>query len=177
MPWLSDAIWREWNDQNPLGASLKEPNSPISGAVPTPVTEDDRRRAPSGLVPTDAPVPPPGSPEDHSRILESTPGEGYIGCVNWPVCCSRLTTLIGPTKEMEVRELEALVGPLDLAVIEADNASTFPNRDPAAIDHTIRHGPWGETLAKMRIGKHGGDGINFFQCRSCGRIYVAASEP
>jgi hypothetical protein len=34
VPWLSDRVWREWNDQNPLGASLKEPHRPISDAWP-----------------------------------------------------------------------------------------------------------------------------------------------
>jgi hypothetical protein len=36
---------------------------------------------------------------------------------------------------------------------------------------------WDQTLAEMRIGKHGGDGIAFFQCRACGRIYGAFCQP
>lgn len=177
VPWLSELVWRRWNANNPLGASLKTPGHPISDAWPTPVTDDDRRRAPRGPIPPSAPVPPVGTVEEHARLLESTPGEGYIGCIHWAVCCDRLTTLIGPTIGMEIPELEAIVGPLDLGIIEADNLVAFASRDPDEIDRAIRNSPWISELQKMRTGKLGCDGINFLQCYSCGRVYVVSSEP
>lgn len=165
MPWLSDAVWRMWNEGDAEAASFKEPGRPISDAWPTVVTDGDRSRAPRGNIPQGISLPPTGTLEEHLRLLASTPGVGYLSSVHWPVCCDRLTTLIAPSLEgPDIPSIEEQVGPLDLALLDVHR------------EHR-ESGYWSERLTAMRRGRDGGDGIVAFQCRACGRVYGSFCHP
>jgi hypothetical protein len=165
VPWLSDEIWRAWNAGDSDACSRHEPGRPIDEVWPTFVTEDDRRRSRPAPIPPGAPVPAPGTLEEHATLLRSTPGTGYFNLVLWPVCCDRPTTLLMP----DIAALESAVGPLDVVLTEAHHPSVEKRR--------AQEQAWADVMAKMRAGKHGGDGTAFFQCRACGRIYGACCEP
>jgi hypothetical protein len=124
-------------------------------------------------VPKGAAVPDAGTPWEMERMLDSTPGTGYIGSVLWPACCGRLSTLIRESPDAEMLgAVEKETGPLDDALLAAETGASGVLRR----EHTAYQG-WVETLALIRHGKHFGDGINLFQCRACGRVYGAQSEP
>ena len=162
--WLSDEIWRTWNEHDPEAADLKTPHGgPITDAWPAAVSADDHRRAKVAPVPAGALVPPPGTLGEHATLLDSTTGSGYLRSVRWPVCCDRLTTL----RPCDL-ELERATGPLDDALTDAHGADG---------DLDELRGRWRDTLAQKRAGKHGGDGMELFQCRTCGRVYGATSRP
>lgn len=165
VPWLSDEIWSEWN-QEPPACESSEPG-PIYNFTLTPVTPDDRQRAKVALIPTNAAVPSEGTLETHECALRSTPGNGSLSWVRWPICCSRLSTLLSIDT---LPELEDQVGPLDECLLEAhaldgpdDRATTF--RD------------WASTLEQIRQKPHLSDGVCLFQCRNCGRLYGSYCAP
>jgi len=172
VPWLSDAVWRGWNEGDPHAREEKVPNKPISDATPTAVTEDDRRRAGRGNVAPDAPVPPTGTLESHAALLDSTPGLGYFAVVRWPVCCERLSTLISDGITLDIAELERDVGSLDHALTEVHLPAGTSDRE-----RFVSEAGWRPTLAAMRVRRFGDDGVAFFQCRACGRVYGAYHHP
>jgi hypothetical protein len=175
VPWLSDAIWRAWNEGDADARNVKLRGKPISDARPTAVTEDDRcraaRRAPPGAAPNTA-LPPRGTLAQHGALLESTPGLGYLAAVQWPVCCERLTTLISENGSLDLAALESASGSLNFVLTEAHLPSGSSNEQRFA-----REGAWVRTLAEMRAGEHAGDGTALFECRDCGRIYGAYCHP
>lgn len=170
-PWLADEVWRLWNFDIPKGVLLDEGVSPISQPILTVVTSADKSRARKAVSVAHGLIPPAGSLDEHEALLDSTRGVGFIGSVRWPVCCHRLATLImNCGGGIELGKLEAETGPLDDALLEAHVSD---GRDPRAV--VFRD--WAEFLRQMRLGRHSGDGINMFQCRQCGRVYGAYSEP
>ena len=170
--WLSNEIWRSWNDGDAGARDVQEPGKPISDAWPTPVTGNDRRRAARRNVAEGQPPPPAGTLEEHRARLESTPGLGYLSSVHWPVCCERLGTLISESGSLDLELLEREAGSLDRVLTEG-------HLPPGTSDgeRFAREGTWQRTLAKMRAGTHSGDGVALFQCRACGRIYGAYCHP
>jgi hypothetical protein len=165
--WISDEVWRVWN------RSSRDPAAeecPIFDPIVTVVSERDLGRVPRLPVEAGAPGAPVGSVADHRRHLASTRSSGFIGSVRWPVCCRRLTTLVFNTgKGASFRELESRAGSLDGSLLEAFTGDT---RDPP--EQVFRD--WAALLRDMRAGRHAGDGVNFFHCRSCGRVYGSYSE-
>jgi hypothetical protein len=172
VPWLSDEVWRAWNAGDASARDVQVAGKPISGALPTRVTDDDRRRAARRPPTAGAPLPVRGTLEQHGALLASTPGLGYFSTVRWPVCCERLSTLISDGGTLDLRALERVAGSLDHALTEA-------HLPPGAADEErfAREGGWTRTLAEMRAGEHGGDGIALFECRACGRVYGAYCHP
>lgn len=169
-PWISDEVWGVWNRyESPAGSW--DDISPINAPRLNIVFENDRQRAPIVAVASNLQIPPEGTLEQHRALLDSTRGGGYIGWVRWPICCRRLCTLImagGGRNRLE--SIEANTGPLD-QVLLLDHAADEPGSWDAILHN------WADQLRQIRIGKHGGDGVNLFQCRNCGRVYGAYSEP
>jgi hypothetical protein len=172
VPWLSDAVWREWNRDDADAAHLKVPGKPISDAEPTTVTEDDRRRAGRGKIGPGESAAPVAPPESLKALLDSTPGLGYFAAARWPVCCDRLCTLISESGTLALHELENELGSLDRTLLEVH----LPPGSSAE-ERFDREGAWLRTLAAARAGKHSGEGTAFFQCRICGRVYGSYHHP
>jgi uncharacterized protein CbrC (UPF0167 family) len=105
-------------------------------------------------------------------LLESTPGLGYFAAVRWPVCCDRLCMLISESGAPALPALEQEFGSLERSLLEV-------HLPPGASEHERfeREGAWLRTLAAARAGRHSGEGIAFFQCRACGRVYGSYHHP
>jgi hypothetical protein len=88
------------------------------------------------------------------------------------VCCERLCTLIwnegvGP----DIVALELELGPLDRAYVEQEVLTEWgpPEHARALLDQGF-----GPALERIRRGKVSASGVNLFQCRACGRLYLAS---
>jgi hypothetical protein len=180
--WVSDQVWTWWArdlDPDALAPPITEPEVIV-------VTDADRARAPVGRPLSFGPAPEPGTVDELRRRLLSTPRLSNRGteCATWPVCCQRLSTLIwnegmGPS----LAELEA-AGPLDRAYLEEEIRTGWGS--PEAVAQGLREG-YGPALRALRSkpgffallfgAVAGGDGINVFQCRTCGRLYVGSCHP
>ena len=72
---------------------------------------------------------------------------------------------------LDVAYLEALVGPLSRAFLEGERDGWGPDATLEELHHRFE-----EQLSWMR--EDGvADGTNIFQCRACGRVYVASCHP
>ncbi len=170
-PWIINEVWTSWNKSNPTAADIYDGSSPIRDFVLTVVSVNDVRRAPIMPVPPDVLVPPQGTLLEHEKLLNGTTGGGYIGMVRWPICDERLTTLLMESGSgIHLADIESQTGPLDQALLEVYTIDTTDTQD-------IVYRDWANKLQQMRLRKYGGDGINIFHCRTCGRIYGAYSEP
>lgn len=171
VPWLSDPVWSAWPHE-----PGKKWRCPVERPWVLAVWDSDRERAPRWPVPEGATVPEPGSVADNTALLATTPGTGRgTRSPVWPVCCERLSTLIwnegvGPS----IPEIEAAVGPLDRAYLEQEVLTEWgpPEHAPALLEQGF-----GPTLERIRRGKLDKSGVNLFQCRSCGRLYLASCKP
>ena len=173
VPWISDEVWTCWSRpalaSEPAAAAIVEPEL-------VEVTDGDRARCPHQPVRRDATLPPTGSHSDHLDLLGSTPSPGgWVYCPAWPICCSRLSTLLFEQNcGIDILDLEASVGCLDDAYLEGVYCSGLDPSDPGArkavnvavgqdLDHLRR---WGAT-----------DGVLVFQCRACGGVFLSACHP
>jgi len=174
VPWLSDEVWRSLGPSDGRLARLGFGGRPIQGPELIPVTPRDQARAPVLPIPKNAPVPPTLDFVSALRALIQTAGPGQIRTPVWPQCCQRLATLVfRQGKGTPLVTLEAQ-GPLDQAYLEGE-LSTWGG---AAADRArLLATGWREVLAMMRAGSHHGQGIHIYQCRACGRVYVASSGP
>ena len=170
VPWVSDGVWTAWYGRVPAGSvDEDELSDAIEQAQVVVATMSDRSRVPRVPVPTGAPVPPTGGLAEQVQRLAQTQGPGF-GTLHpiWPVCCERLATLVltegveaGP---LTVRALEALAGQtLDAAWLEGEEGTSAETYGPA--------------LKTLRESETGHDGINVFQWRHCGRIYLGSCHP
>jgi hypothetical protein len=168
VPWLADEVWRAWN---PTAGAPEDAQCPIQEPRVVRVTEEDRARAPTYPVPHGAPVPPPGSLDEHRARLHSTPGFGYgVELQVWPVCCDRLATLL----DQDFREIERVTGPLDRAFLEQEIREDWP---ADSLAQNLAQG-FGPILADARARGLGRvDGVNVLQCRGCGRVYLGSYHP
>lgn len=168
VPWIDDLVWAAWSRR-----PVKSTSSPIWEPRLREVSEDDRRRAATGR-PSGTPS-PQGTLAEHARTLDATPpvADGVLRPC-WPVCCGALTTLINTEGAgRPLAEVEAAVGPLDASHLEADLLDDWTLRSPQERAEVLQAG-YREELDWMR--RHGGigDGFNIFQCRRCGRVYLAS---
>lgn len=94
----------------------------------------------------------------------------------WPVCCGVLTTLINAEGAGQaLAAIEANAGPLDTSHLEADLSEDWTPGSPQQLAEAVQAG-YREELALMRRDGELGDGFNVFQCRCCGRVYIASCE-
>ncbi len=174
--WIADEVWLRLNPSGFLARRVVavQPGPVVIDPHLTPAVRDDHLRVPQMLVRSDAEMPPTGTIDEQRERLLTTPGAGQIKSAIWPVCCDRLGTLISCQQNDLVAEIEASAGPLDRAFLcEELNSWGGPNADV----ESFRDAGWSEVLGRMRSGAHSGMGINIFQCRACGRIYVASCAP
>lgn len=177
VPWIADAVWADWS-RRPVQKSTSlagDSESPIGDPVVGEVSDDDRRRAPRRALREGEPMSPAGSLAEHTQLLKSTPPTslGVYGPF-WPICCQRLTTLIhcqGAGKSLE--EIERVAGCLDFAFVEPNSGDL---QLTAEQDLELRARGYADLLNEFRRDR-GGDGYGIFECRKCGRTYVAIWEP
>lgn len=171
--WVSDDVWSAWQYWG---------SDPVPSDFPTiefpdliPADAGDLERAPRAEIPPGAPVPPPGRVKELAQLLASTPPSVGVRHPVWPVCCSRLATLINHDGDgVELEKIESETGPLDRAFLAQDLRSNWDCRSDEQLADTMRRG-YGESLEQLREG--GVEGLVIFQCRSCGRVYVGGCHP
>jgi hypothetical protein len=170
VPWIDDLVWAAWTRW-----PAKSGASPIWEPRLREVTEDDRRRA-ARRPPRGVPG-PTGSSEQHARALAGTP-PAALGMLRpyWPICCGVLATLINAEGAGEaVASIEATAGSLDRSHLTADLSEDWTPDSGQQLAEVVEGG-YREELALMRRDGELGDGFNVFQCRCCGRVYIASCE-
>ncbi len=168
--WIDELVWAVWSKWPP-----KSETSPIWEPRLRNVSEDDRRRAARGQA-RGAPG-PQGPLEQHAQALAETP-PAALGLLRpyWPVCCDALATLINAEGAGHpLTEIEASVGSLDTSHLEADLSEDWTPKSDQELAEVVKIG-YREELAVMRAEGELGDGFNIFQCRNCGRVYIASCE-
>jgi len=174
LPWIADSAWSQLITRRGRRWGLGSDPLVIAPRI-TLVTEDDLERVPEAPVPAGVSVPDTGQPRDHQLTLLQTPGGGLIRSPIWPICCERLACLISAQGGREsLVGIESFAGPLDRAFLSREFDSWG---GPGADREAFRRAGWTDILQSIRDGDHSGQAINIFQCRSCGRIYVASCSP
>lgn len=172
VPWIADQVWDCWN---PHGSECVDGRAPVEEPQLEPVAKADLLRVPRKSVSVDpALLPPRGIPEQQRALLEESPKSACSTfCPVWPICCERLTTLVNSQGAGLGRlELEAL-GPLERAYLETEFQYS------ARVSRTTREqyeAGLSQLLDELKQ-KGAVDGLNVFQCRTCGRSYVASCHP
>ncbi len=93
----------------------------------------------------------------------------------WPICCSELSVLVySQGKGISLHHLESEHGPLDQAFLE--NELKTWGGPKAKLEEYFVEG-WSSILAQIRAGTHSGQGINFFRCENCNRLYIGSCSP
>jgi len=174
-PWIADSVWRALKPQGTLSRRGVIASYFVSAPELIPTTDNDRRRVPVAVVPEDVPVPPAGDWQAQLERLKNTPGRTSARRAVWPYCCERLATLLScQGKGDSLNEIEAMAGSLDRAFLEGEiNRWGGPSSDREALRAT----GWRGVLGELRMGVHSGTGINIFQCRACGAVFVASCAP
>lgn len=94
----------------------------------------------------------------------------------WPICCGVLATLINAEGAGEtLAAIEATAGSLDTSHLEGRPLRGVDTRHSRQLAEVVQAG-YREELAMMRRNGDLGDGFNVFQCRCCGRVYIASCE-
>lgn len=152
--WISNEVWqrrKQWS-RFPLLKSEADDPSHLVDAYPVVVDGGWREsRPPCAAHP---PAPPALSIAEARAALEKTEDAGaFWNPVSWPVCCSSLTILVltNPTRA----ELEAV----ELALGSLEGACPIDDEG------------WRDDLNKIRAGLLPENGVNVFQCGTCGRSY------
>ncbi len=170
VPWVDDAVWAVWSRRQ-----AESTISPIWEPRLREVSADDRRRAAKGAP--SGTFCPRGTLEQHEQLLRSTPpvADGMLRPY-WPVCCEALATLINAEGAgHNLADIEAAAGPLDGSHLEADLTEDWTPNSPQHLAEVVQTG-YREELGLMRRDSGLGDGFNVFQCRRCGRVYIASCE-
>ncbi|MEZ4270279.1 MAG: hypothetical protein R3C68_02215 [Myxococcota bacterium] len=175
VPWISDDVWQGLFPQGFLGRRNLTAGKLIVNPDPIEATDADRSRAPVAPIPEGVQPSPRGTLASLRKLLQSLPGPQSIRSAVWPICCGRLGTLIsrqGGRKQLA--HIESIAGPLDQAYLEREIDDWG---GPETDTQTLKDKGWSDVLAGIRRGEHSGQGVNIFQCRGCGRVYVASSGP
>lgn len=170
VPWIDDLVWAVW-----ARWPAKSDDSPIWEPRLREATEDDRRRA-ARRPPRGVPG-PTGSREQHAHALAGTPASA-LGMLRpyWPICCDVLTTLINAEGAGEaLATIETSAGPLDTSHLAAALSEDWTPESPRQLAEVVEKG-YREELTLMRCDGELGDGFNVFQCRCCGRVYIASCD-
>lgn len=170
VPWISDAVWSDWNRQPPQTDAC-----PISTPQLCPVTASDQARAPRVHI-QGASAPPLGDlASQHRHLLSTPPASGGVVHPFWPICCERLAVLISCNGGgLSLADVETQTGPLDLAYLETEIENGWAPRSSEELDKFLREG-FRELLEALRRGK-GEGGLCIFRCSSCERVYLASCE-
>jgi diazepam-binding inhibitor (GABA receptor modulator, acyl-CoA-binding protein) len=95
VPWISDETWRRDESWRPED---QETYPFVVDPVVQEASELDRARAPRIATSERHEKPPTGSPEEQTeRLVEESPQTYILRLIEptWPLCCRRLTTLVG----------------------------------------------------------------------------------
>lgn len=169
IPWIADQLWDQWNPPNGL---CLDGRAPIEEPQLEEVTEADLVRIPPS--PVQGQVPPEGSLEEQLTRLLSTPQSAMATFSPvWPVCCKRLTTLVNSQGEgIQLEELNP-TGPLEKSYLESQFKYTMQvSRTSREEFEAVLHKALDELRQTGFI-----DGLNVFECRVCGRKYLASCHP
>ena len=175
-PWLSDDIWSGLERQEgPFLPPRRDARGTIVSPQLTLATDADRARIPKHPLVQDLPVPPESTGTEHREQLIQTKAIGQLRMPVWPVCCNRLSTLINfQGIGRPLADIESEAGPLDQAFLERELRGWG---GPTADNQEILATGWRDVLADIRNGNHDYQGMAFYQCRACGRYYVASCQP
>lgn len=164
--WIADDVWATWNrNAGPADAA----RAIVRDTVVLPASEAERTRAPVLDARSEA-IPPAGGLAQHEEALGRTRGAGRVAGTFWPVCCDRLATLA--FHHGAGRSLDSLLDSGRLAESLLDAAAA-----EASLSTAAARADWAGLLDRIRSGRHSGEGVSLFRCRSCGRVYGAYSEP
>jgi len=109
------------------------------------------------------------------RDLISTECSFVLRSPAWPVCCEQLGVLIHSQGHgISLAQLESECGPLDQAFLE-NELKTWGG--PGADLQTYFNQGWSEILTQIREGTHSGQGLNFYRCQACHRVYISSCSP
>jgi len=150
--WLSEDIWRSWNQYaDPDGTA------PIILPRVRTATEADRDQATVLEARVQTSAPSTMTANEATQALLQTPGVGFSYMQNWPMCCGHLGTMLSLTWAMQ-------------------NAADVPFR---FLEDEVREDwPLSSELSQSRAPGDAKEDLEaFFQCTSCGRLYVGSRKP
>lgn len=163
VPWISEETWhREESWTNPD----YDQRSPCIGD-PRPLTlrPFERDVAPKLATTEGAEMSPPGTPEEHRKRLTDSPQTlvFHIYSPRWPICCQRITTLVG------FRGIDEDVAPV---LPRAHEVEEFTGEEWArgAADEPDdpRAGEYDSEYLQ--------DDLACYHCPNCGGVYLAKHE-
>ena len=170
--WLADSVWRRLQ---PFQTRWLVGSVLVRSPTLTSANGQDHERVPRLSLKPGLPVPPEMKAQPALRALATMTGPSMICQPVWPYCCNRLATLISwQGGAADLTRIEQEAGPLDQAFLAEEFASWGGGAEE---QERFYQAGWSEVLAMMRSGRHSGQGVNIFQCRACGRIYVASCAP
>ena len=112
---------------------------------------------------------------DLEQLLSKTPGQFVLRAPIWPICCNQLCILLqSQGKGLSLNHLETKHGKLDRCFLE-NELKTWGG--PQANLQSYFATGWSEILLQIRSNKHSGQGLNFFQCAQCTRVYIGSCSP
>ena len=157
--WISDQTWRR--EESWVNPELQQRFPCVTAPQLTRVSDDHRQLAPTLASPDDEPLAPEGDDREHLQQLEDPPDTRafQIQAPQWPVCCRRLTVLVG-YRGVD-REFEDVVD----RVYRVDEQESEGWKDLLT---TEEPSPYGEKTLR--------DGLLLFYCRNCGGVYLSSHQ-
>ena len=179
VPWIHPGLLRELPRETlpfrkrPLGPD-GTPQSVLNPQL-FEVTPWDWERIPGTIPPTEHQTLSSEKLAQLQNALLRSPGSFIFRSPSWPVCCSQLAVLVhSQGKGISLIELEREYGALDRSFLE--NELRTWGGPQAEIEDYFSKG-WTDVLEQIRAGSHSGEGINFFRCSRCDRIYIGSCSP
>ena len=162
--WISNETWlreESWlpDDDPQRSACISDPRLIT-------VADEARHKAPTIATSERSSKPPQDSPEEQRRRLADTPRSAafHIYSPRWPLCCRRLSILVGFRGIDEVFES---VLP-EACLVHAESSSNWDDDpDERCPDEQ------GETYGGEHLEAHHA----LFHCGNCGGVYVSSHEP
>ena len=166
VPWISDETWRR---ENSWGVPDYEAEHPaVDGARPMLAVDFDRQIAPKIATSDNGQLAPTGSLEEQKERLDSPPASRALRIYSpiWPVCCNRLSTLVGHDGVDEV--FEAVIEQTHhlRAEVVAD-WDVDPENEPHKVEGLVKRTYDDDQLQP---------GKGLYHCANCGSVYVATCE-
>lgn len=164
VPWISDETWRR--EESWAIPDYDEKFPAVAEARPIVARSFDRDLAPKIATANGDDLPPEGDLDDHRAQLDAPPRARVFRIYEpfWPVCCRRLSSLVGHLGMDEVFESVVEQTHHLRAEIESDwdiDADAHPHR----VDDLARQ-TYGDDLL------HPGKAL--YHCGDCGSVYVAS---
>lgn len=158
--WITDETWRR--EESWPSPDFDDPIPCINAPDTIEVSDDDRQRAPTVATGETAKLPAEGGPdEQRDRLAEQSPETlaFHLYEPNWPVCCRRLTVLVG------YRGVDEEVSPVIPRTYQIDEDREEGWRANLDFSEPDVYGE--ETLR---------DGLLAFHCHDCGSVYLSSHD-